>query len=41
MKHISIILIALAISSCAAHQDLDAPCKNYGKYCQTERINGW
>jgi len=40
MKVISMTLMALALSACA-HQEMDAPCKNYGKYCQTERINGW
>jgi hypothetical protein len=41
MKKISIILMALAMSACAAHQELNAPCKDFGKYCQTERVNGW
>ena len=41
MKKISIVLIALTMSACGAHQELEAPCKDYGKFCQTEHINGW
>jgi hypothetical protein len=37
----TLVLVLLAMSACGAHQDLNTPCKDYGKYCQQERLNGW
>ncbi len=41
MRATIMMFMALAMSACGVHQELNAPCKDYGKYCQTERINGW
>ena len=43
-KIISTVLLAIGIltlAGCASHQDLKAPCPNFGDSCQQTPINSW
>lgn len=39
MYKLLLILLGALLASCSKAPDLDAPCKEFGKYCHQEPIN--
>lgn len=39
LKVLSLLALALVMSSCSRPQDLDTPCPDYGKQCSQALIN--